>query len=309
MSRIAYVDISKGIVISLMVIGHTSIPTWLSNWIWSFHMPFFFFISGMTTNWDNKTFWPFFKNKIPTLVLPFFLYSIINLLCIPLYSLGNCAEWGMQIRDIAFNGWGGIALWFLPVFWFAIIISKTIPKKHLSLFAFIFAIIGSILCHYHIVLPWAISSIPIAIVYFLMGRLISVHGSFGNFIQNLPNTSKFLIAGICLTLNILISQNFRLDIAFNQINPILILFIGAITGISAILFMSQWIKPHLFLGKTFSYLGRNTLEIMSLSQCIILIINSHFHIMPLLKYIILGFILYLFILLKQAIYRRIGLAK
>lgn len=39
-------DITKGICIILMVIGHSGCPTYLYNFIYMFHMPCFFFISG-----------------------------------------------------------------------------------------------------------------------------------------------------------------------------------------------------------------------------------------------------------------------
>ena len=46
--RILWIDIAKAIAILLMVIGHTSIPHGLSNFIWAFHMPLFFMASGFT---------------------------------------------------------------------------------------------------------------------------------------------------------------------------------------------------------------------------------------------------------------------
>ncbi|WP_423774687.1 acyltransferase family protein [Bacteroides heparinolyticus] len=39
-------DIAKGICIILMVIGHSGCPEYLFNFIYLFHMPCFFFISG-----------------------------------------------------------------------------------------------------------------------------------------------------------------------------------------------------------------------------------------------------------------------
>ena len=52
--RIEWVDISKGIAIILMIIGHSGIPHFLNNWIYSFHMPFFFFISGVLSKQVNQ---------------------------------------------------------------------------------------------------------------------------------------------------------------------------------------------------------------------------------------------------------------
>lgn len=49
MKRLDWVDIAKGIAIVLMILGHSSLPNTIQNWIYSFHMPFFFFISGVLT--------------------------------------------------------------------------------------------------------------------------------------------------------------------------------------------------------------------------------------------------------------------
>lgn len=41
------VDIAKGLGIFLVVLGHVPIPMWLCTPIYLFHMPLFFFLSGM----------------------------------------------------------------------------------------------------------------------------------------------------------------------------------------------------------------------------------------------------------------------
>lgn len=44
--RLLYFDIAKGLGIILVIVGHNMIPHWFFNWIFSFHMPLFFIISG-----------------------------------------------------------------------------------------------------------------------------------------------------------------------------------------------------------------------------------------------------------------------
>ena len=76
--RIEWIDVAKGICIVLMVVGHTRLPSIISNWIWSFHMPFFFFISGMTFKVGNyKSLNFFLYRKLRTLLVPFFVFSIL----------------------------------------------------------------------------------------------------------------------------------------------------------------------------------------------------------------------------------------
>lgn len=51
--RLKEIDVAKGICILLMVIGHSGLTGTLNDMIYAFHMPFFFFISGVTTNVDR----------------------------------------------------------------------------------------------------------------------------------------------------------------------------------------------------------------------------------------------------------------
>lgn len=45
--RIEWIDLSKGIGIILVILGHMQVPSLLHNFIYIFHMPLFILISGM----------------------------------------------------------------------------------------------------------------------------------------------------------------------------------------------------------------------------------------------------------------------
>lgn len=72
------ISVSKGIGIILMVIGHCYLSGFVNHYIYCFHMPLFFFISGYCFNTkyflDYKT---FFFRKIKSLYLPFIKYNIL----------------------------------------------------------------------------------------------------------------------------------------------------------------------------------------------------------------------------------------
>ena len=59
--RIEWIDVSKGIGIILVLIGHISLNGGLNKFIYSFHMPLFFILSGFTFNLAKKE--KFIKNK------------------------------------------------------------------------------------------------------------------------------------------------------------------------------------------------------------------------------------------------------
>ncbi len=70
--RNKWIDIAKGITIILMVLGHTTIPDVASRFIWAFHMPLFFIVSGWMTNWVKYGVSEFTIRKFRNLMIPFF---------------------------------------------------------------------------------------------------------------------------------------------------------------------------------------------------------------------------------------------
>jgi len=61
-----------------MVIGHSGCPLWLDNLIYLFHMPLFFFCSGMFFNVlnNNRDIFIFIKKKFVGLYVPFIKWSV-----------------------------------------------------------------------------------------------------------------------------------------------------------------------------------------------------------------------------------------
>lgn len=76
--RIAYVDVAKGLAIWLMVIGHLDISEQIRIYVYSFHMPLFFILSGLFFKRDR----PFLinlKSSIKSILWPYLTFSVINL--------------------------------------------------------------------------------------------------------------------------------------------------------------------------------------------------------------------------------------
>lgn len=75
--RIDYFDIAKGIGILIMIIGHMNLKQYplIKNFIYSFHMPLFFIISGYFFKVkDNKT---CIRNIFGRLIKPYIITCII----------------------------------------------------------------------------------------------------------------------------------------------------------------------------------------------------------------------------------------
>ena len=71
----------KGVGITLMVIGHSGINPSIGHWIYMFHMPLFFFLSGYLFKdkyFDDR--WSFVKNKVKGYYFPFVKWVVFFVL-------------------------------------------------------------------------------------------------------------------------------------------------------------------------------------------------------------------------------------
>lgn len=230
-TRNQWIDIAKGITIILMVLGHSSLPRPISNFIWSFHMPLFFIASGWMTNWDKYSFAEFLGRKFKSLLIPFLCYSAIVLLWRELTIGGGITTW-LQ------NGWDGYALWFIPVLFFALIIAKAIcmiANKCIR-YAIVagFIALGCALCYEGVILPWTLSTVPYAVF------LIFAGSELRRFQQEVE-TPRWWVLLLCAAITIGISQHWRMDLCCNQILPFIPLTIAAFTGTTMVLILSSYI--------------------------------------------------------------------
>lgn len=71
--RIEWIDTIKGVGIILVLIGHCNIPN-INQYIYLFHMPLFYIISGYCWNVDkncNLPFKDFFNKKFNSYIIPY----------------------------------------------------------------------------------------------------------------------------------------------------------------------------------------------------------------------------------------------
>lgn len=165
-TRIEYLDIAKGIGIFLVVIGHfinqNSYPGII---IYSFHMPLFFFLSGLCFNENKYSSFKFlFISRLRTVLWPCFCFTVIIsflqsfLIDIPLSDLKN------ELPG---------ALWFLPVLFLAEIMYYPLYKigfLHRLILILLLYLVGLYYAGCLQGLPYKISFLPKAILYYGTGH-------------------------------------------------------------------------------------------------------------------------------------------
>lgn len=128
--RIHWVDYTKAVAIWLMVVCHFGLRPWeLSRWIYIFHMPAFFFVSGYLDKGAPLTF-ALFKKYFRQILVPYFFFSVCALSTCwiapyyhpELFGVGSVADSfvrsvvGMLLMDNTVRSYSLMpegALWFL----------------------------------------------------------------------------------------------------------------------------------------------------------------------------------------------------
>lgn len=255
--RIEWVDIARGIAIILMVAGHSTIPTSLSKYIWSFHMPLFFLVSGMFFNpVKYNSFKELLIKRVRTLVIPYWVFSIV----VAFGYIGTEYDKPYQL----YYGWEGYALWFVPVLFFAELLFFPITKlstRKQMIVILLLTIVGRVLSHFDVTLPFKIEVVPFAL-FFIGAGYIGKHF----LLKDKPRVWIVILAGI---VTITLSQVLpKLGMGRNEYGLMLPNLSNALLGIYFVFCVSKYLEKWLrFVPiKVLAYFGRNSLFVMAFSQ-------------------------------------------
>lgn len=259
-------DIAKGIGVILVVIGHMGrLPFPLLVWIFSFHIPMYFFISGIFVKKENTE--PLSRSivkNIKGLLIPYCVFSCIFILADLILRDGITSP-RLEVR-LFLTGQGGYAiLWFFFVLFFERLlldILKRLVKNRLALSLIILCLValGFFLRHRFLFNEFKISTILYASGFYYLGFLLQDSGRF----HTLTSREKWYLFPVFLALNILgcyalVRLNgTTLDLNSATCYDIVLNYATAFCGICFTLILSRLLVPNI-LGRVFSYIGRNSL--------------------------------------------------
>ena len=268
-TRLKWLDISKGIAIILMVVGHTSIPDVFSRFIFAFHMPLFFIASGWTTKWEKLKSCEFVVHRLKSIILPFVYYSAIVLLV----QIVTKGDGGVKLLNRLQYGWQGYALWFVPILFLASVLGRFIHMAHNIYFRYsamlALVLFGAYLRYIDLYLPWSLSSVPYACFFILLGTELN------SFQRVIEKASLSLFIG-CFVLTSLATFFGKMDMAWNAVFPVVPLIIGAVSGTLMVFILSSYIDRHTeLLSKLLSKIGKETFVVVAFSQEIIILLHDY----------------------------------
>lgn len=285
--RLDWLDVLKCIAMFIVLCGHVTqdrTPDTLRYYIYSFHMPLFFIISGMGYYLQTKNreydFVGMLKNKTRTLLWPYF---ILNVLLIPYWiynwKILNANEQSIKelIMAIFYSNqkWNALptsTTWFITCLFLTVMLFFLVKwwakndEKLILLLCMVIGLIGyamSLNPTEHFIYPWHMNTVPIGVMLFMFGYI---------FIKNIDFFDKILgnkwyhhvvwlvvmiCGGYCCA-----RVNVKVSMGVNSYGSFM-LFIGAVVCFSmACYIVSRWIPSFGIL----KLIGRNTIIYLALHE-------------------------------------------
>jgi fucose 4-O-acetylase-like acetyltransferase len=260
--RIVWIDIAKGIGIFLVIVGHLISPgNILYHWICSFHMPLFFFLSGICLK-NDRNYGDFIVRRMKSLLLPYLFFGIlITIMELGLHSFSEIFD-NLRIRLFNYG-----AMWFIPVLFVTELlffpVSKINNRFMLVIILLISAVIGWKLSDISLSTPLAMSTCFSALFFYGLGFLNQ------RFIQCLQSKKYFLFLFTGIHIILLFLWNTEIVMAANEIPQPIINYSSAIVGLVAFCLASNLLTKVKWVGgvniyKSIIYTGFNTLIILCL---------------------------------------------
>ena len=266
-NRIQWVDMAKGYGIILVIFGHLH-PKYIVTWIYSFHMPLFFFLSGYCFH-VRTPFKDFLKRKISTMIIPYFALGI------PIILFAWFEQW---YGPLTFNTLKGIIweyvlqcgrwdVWFLAclfllnmIYWVIIVkISSTKIQLFLTILLPIIGYTYILLCGGRNPLPWNLDVSLMAAPFFYSGYKYRINES--KIIMHFNTCRKqlvlflgfFVVSILCCFLSKIISGE-NVNMFKGTYGLPFLTLLSAFAGIICMVFFSMWRYI-----RSIGYIGENSL--------------------------------------------------
>jgi len=266
--RLDWIDQARGLSIFLVIYAH-NFPVY-EAYIYSFHVPLFFFISGMFH--PKKVTTAVLKRRAKMILVPYFVWAFL-LYFFWLFigrKYGVSSEYDLSPLNNfigifyaqggkSFMDWG-IPIWFLPCIFMVFVYFSAIRKIKNITFSNIVIILGVLAGFFWsrligINLPWSLDVALVAMGFYAIGNLLKEG------IINLSKNTALIIGILFLGINILMFyfNTTKVDMYRSIYGEEVLFFISGLSGSLAVVLLFKSFPVFKF----FSYLGKHTIVLLA----------------------------------------------
>lgn len=283
--RLPWLDVGKGLGMVLVMLGHSDIPDPIKTYIYTFHMPLFFFLSGYLFSikkYPKVT--GFLLKRLKTLILPYLCFSIVAYFWFLLvrhlglvhYSHDLITPLIGSIVAIRKSDWTvhSGALWFVACLFCTELIFYLITKlgRSKKLIGCLLVFISAIGCFYNKTsgdpLPWSLDVAMISVGFYGAGFFFKEYQMKFNRFLNLSMLVPFILLNVVTGYLNFVQTGKRVDFYNSSLGNIGLFYLSAFAGIGAFIIIIKRMKSYQFL----QFLGKNSLIYLALHQKIVFLL-------------------------------------
>ena len=288
--RIIWIDQLKCVAFIFVIIGHLSIPGTFKSWIYSFHMPLFFFSTGLTMNYEKisqTSFKDYFLTHAKRMLIPYAWMQMLSFCLrqvavmvkhkgevpVPAYLLGIITG-NNNLVGAPSNPLYYVLVLFIAeiVIWAIVKLCKT-NKTWITLCSVLFLPAG--LCFTSVPMVWHINCVPAAVFFIVVGNLLM--DLYKAKREKLESLNGFLYIALILTLFAVgfacWKYNGRFSLYGNYYGEEFTVAALAATTTSAAIALCVMKLPQM---KLVTFIGQNTLFYLGIHKPLLIVFESMF---------------------------------
>ena len=257
--RLDYIDIAKALGMLTIMWGHIAIGKTVT-FVYAFHIPLFFFLSGMVFVPEKyPDFKSFVKRRIQTLIVPYIIYSFITWAVWALFSYFTHAKvanyWMPLLETFIAQGSEGYLVHNVPLWFVSCLFVVELSYYWISKLRDVWNVIICLICatlSYVLVnyctffdfttLPWSIEVALAAIIFYAFGHLFTKHIGHQRF-EYIVNRKRWVTAILMLLLFMIVWHvglyNKSVSMGHANLRNPFIFYTNACIGVLAFLLLSS----------------------------------------------------------------------
>lgn len=285
--RFDYIDIAKALGMLTIMWGHIAIGKSVT-FVYAFHIPLFFFLSGMVFVKDKyHNFSSFVMRRIHTLIIPYLIYSFVTWVVWVAFSYATHAHvesyWMPLLETLIGQGSEGylvhnVPLWFVSCLFVIELAYYWIAKLHdvwNVVVCLLLAAVGYVLVNYcpffdFTTLPWSIEVAMMAMIFYSTGNLFVKnigHEKFKTWVSRIQVVSVLFVLALFSITYFGGELNGKVSMGHAQINnPFLfypIGYVGTFAMLILTMLLSVWVKDSK-IGNAVKWFGQNCFIAMAI---------------------------------------------